>query len=359
MSARQGGGITYILNLFDAQHADNIVIVTSGNISFSGTENVKVLDLGLFGRYPGLRFFVELLFFPIMLKRYQVDVLFCPGGVSFTYLMPSKVKLIAMFRNVLPFSSISSFSSDGVYQLIRNMLLKVLMVITFKRADSVIFISNYASEMIKKIVPLKNSTVIYHGLSDDFFQSDCHAHVSSPSPIKILYVSKFLDYKNQLQLLRAIARHSSLRRYSYSIIGEIGGAYYELCKEFSRKNSLDDVVKFVGPVDYNNLPLVYSSADILLFLSSQENCPNILLESMASGKAVVCSNVQPMPEFGQSAVLYCDPYNIDSIFDSIHEVAKNRLLRIEYGKRARERSMSFSWDATRVETFKHFRVING
>ena len=56
---------------------------------------------------------------------------------------------------------------------------------------------------------------------------------------------------------------------------------------------------------------------MLYTLHKVKNCPNILLEAMASGKAILCSNFNPMPEFGGKAVEYFDPSNIHDIAEKI------------------------------------------
>ena len=43
-----------------------------------------------------------------------------------------------------------------------------------------------------------------------------------------------------------------------------------------------------------SLPNLYKNAEINVFLSEIENCPNILLEALSSKKPVLCSNKQPM-----------------------------------------------------------------
>ena len=55
------------------------------------------------------------------------------------------------------------------------------------------------------------------------------------------------------------------------------------------------------------MPFAYANSKFVLFASRSENCPNILLEAMACGCAILCSNKNPMPEFAEDSVLYFDP----------------------------------------------------
>ena len=52
------------------------------------------------------------------------------------------------------------------------------------------------------------------------------------------------------------------------------------------------------------MPVFYRKAQFIVFASMSENCPNILLESLSFGKAILCSKKFPMPEFGGKNVVY-------------------------------------------------------
>ena len=65
---------------------------------------------------------------------------------------------------------------------------------------------------------------------------------------------------------------------------------------------MSDFVEIVGPVEYKKLPELYKNSEIAIFGSICENCPNILLESMATGIPILCSDAQPMPEFAEDSL---------------------------------------------------------
>lgn len=55
-------------------------------------------------------------------------------------------------------------------------------------------------------------------------------------------------------------------------------------------------IRYLGPMPFTELHRVYGQADAFVFASSCENLPIILLEAMASGLPIACSNRGPMPE---------------------------------------------------------------
>ena len=109
-------------------------------------------------------------------------------------------------------------------------------------------------------------------------------------------------------------------------------------------------VIYIGEVDYQDLPSLYKSARGLIFASSCECCPNILLEKLAAGKPVLCSNTQPMPEFAGEAVLYFSTYEPDSLRYRINELENDVKLRESLGQAAYKQALNYDWNITVKET---------
>jgi teichuronic acid biosynthesis glycosyltransferase TuaC len=64
----------------------------------------------------------------------------------------------------------------------------------------------------------------------------------------------------------------------------------------ARERGIADRVRLFGRLDQDRLPEIYSAADLLLLVSTQEGWPNVLLESMACGTPVVVSNIDGFGE---------------------------------------------------------------
>ena len=87
-----------------------------------------------------------------------------------------------------------------------------------------------------------------------------------------------------------------------------------------------EFIKDEGPVPFSKLHVHYNDHDIFVFPSSCENMPNILIEAMASGLPIVCSDRGPMPEVLGDGGSYFNPDSIDSIVNALELTIGNKLI---------------------------------
>jgi len=99
------------------------------------------------------------------------------------------------------------------------------------------------------------------------------------------------------------------------------------------------------------LPALLSSADLFIFASSCENMPNTLVEAMAAGLPIACSDRGPMPEVLKDGGVYFDPENPDSIANAIENLLVHPEKCQQLAARARELASQYSWRRCAEETF--------
>ena len=114
-----------------------------------------------------------------------------------------------------------------------------------------------------------------------------------PEDDYILYVSRFDLYKHHFEVVSAYARlPEALRsRYRLLLIGESDMPEADRVRELIAHHGLGERVVILGAVKYPLLPAAYRHAALILFASSCENCPNILLEALGAGRPVLSSSV--------------------------------------------------------------------
>ncbi len=277
----------------------------------------------------------------------RCDLLFVVGGSFATSFRP----VVVMSRNMLPFEFSELWRFGVSRQTLRLLLLRVTQSRSFRRADGVVFLSRYAHDAVLKVTGRINGRVaiIPHGIDTRFAKPPraprALKQCSDADPLRLLYVSIIDVYKHQWNVVEAVAL---LRAQGYPIALELVGPAYRpalrrLASALRRWDPQGRSVRYLGPVPYAQLDACYARAELGLFASSCENMPNILLETMASGLPIACSNRGPMPEVLGDAGRYFDPEEPRSIAASTLELMRSVELRARLAQAAFGRAGSYSW----------------
>lgn len=360
-SARLGGGQTYLINLLNnLRDQDEIKVTMLASLKSPWkfeNKNIEIIYIKSPVSNPIIRFFWEIIFLPSLIKKIKPDILFFPGGV----ISPSNIsscKVVTMFRNMLPFDEIQ-IRKYPLFSITRYRLrvLRYLMLKSMEKADFVIFISHFAKDIILKQTSkgIKKYVVIPHGVSSNFNISE---NKIGSEESYILYPSTFYVYKSQLEVVEAYKGLLDLRKGDAPKLYLAGTGeedYLQRVKDLIFKYNLNDKVKLLGHVPYTKMPQIYSLAKIVIFASQTENCPNILLESMASAKPIACSNMPPMPEFGGDAVAYFDPRDPQELTNVLNKLLNNQEEFRDIAQRAFERSKMYTWEKCSENTWNEFK----
>lgn len=316
MSAQLGGGQTHLLNIFKSGWEDCEVIFLTSSSNSLVFENAfgssKVLNVGKVGN----NFFTRAVWENLFLSRFAIknnaDIVFLAGGLA-PFLMNKEIKWVAISHNLLPFSWGSIFSANGVGLKLKLFIIRYAQLWAFQNVKGVVFTSEHAKKVITNFFKKKvNDIVIPSGIHSMFFEKKESLSFEEPY---ILYVSTFFQYKHQVEVIRAfkIFQDNIQNEIKLYFVGNNSGAYGEECKRLVTEYGLNEKVVFKGNVPYSELPSLMQNSLLNLFASECENCPNILLEYLASGNPILCSNYEPMPEFGKKFVTYFDPTKVEDL----------------------------------------------
>ena len=198
---RTGGGYKHLQKFvqYTLEHFKNtsFVIVSNNkvNSSFEKYSSVKCVSNRLLNSNSFLSLISQLLFSNYYFKRNQCDLVFAPGGIFLSKFKP----FFAMSQNMLPFekNEINFFSLN---KRLKFQLIKMLQLISFKRSNGVIFLTNYARDTVSNHINKKiNTTVIPHGI----YQQEGNSYNYNKNIFEILYISDFLPYKHNLNVFNA------------------------------------------------------------------------------------------------------------------------------------------------------------
>ena len=103
-------------------------------------------------------------------------------------------------------------------------------------------------------------------------------------------------------------------------------------------------VRFTGYVPDPDLAALYTGAEVFAYPSLYEGFGLPVLEAMACGTAVVCSNSSSLPEFATDAALMVSPTDPDAIADALETACCDTRLREELTEKGRKRASIYSWN---------------
>ena len=244
------------------------------------------------------------------------------------------------------------------YGFARFRLLAILALqnMAFRRSAGVIFLTRYAANVIQHSCGLLPVVAyIPHGVDAVFKQTQ----VVNTWPegdersLACLYVSNAEMYKHQWVVVDAISR---LRKCGYNLtltlVGGGKGPAQQLLQNMI--TDLDPERIFVKQLEFlphASLPEILGQADLFIFASSCENMPVTLVEAMAVGLPIACSDRGPMPEVLADGGVYFNPEDADSIASAIEQIIQSPALRVAIAERAKVLSQQNNWKRCADETF--------
>lgn len=244
------------------------------------------------------------------------------------------------------------------FGLARLRLLTILAIqnLTFRRSAGVIFLTAYAAKVIQQSCgSVPSLAYIPHGVGAAFKRTQ-QANTwpeTGERPIQCTYVSNAEMYKHQWVVVDAVAR---LRRRGHNLMlslvgGGSGTAQQLLQNMIAAVDPRKIFVKQLEFLPHAELPALLAGADLFIFASSCENMPVTLVEAMAVGLPIACSNRGPMPEVLGDGGVYFDPQDADSIAASIEQIIQNSAMRLSIAQRAKTLSQQYNWKRCADETF--------
>jgi glycosyltransferase involved in cell wall biosynthesis len=362
-----GGGVTHIVELLNNTIPGDFgvekVLVWSGNSTLNQIDNkphIVKSEIKMLNRSLIFRIIWQLFYFDKILRK-ECDILLSLGGLYCGRFRP----YISMSRNMLIFNDVERNRYGFSYFNMRFRILKMLQIKSFKNANGVIFVSEYAKKFISQKLNFKlnSETVIYHGVSDKFKllprpQKDIKNYTAN-NPFKLLYISSIDVYKHQWNLVEAVA---NLRDKGYFIELQLIGwkmpqPYRKFLKVKEKRDKKNEFIKYFGSVSYNSIIDYYKNADAFIYASTCENMPNILIEAMTAGLPVVCSNYDPMPEILGNAGIFFDPTSINDVEKALKLLISDTELRNLISYAAFFRAKTFDWKKCSIETFNYISNI--
>ena len=169
----------------------------------------------------------------------------------------------------------------------------------------------------------------------------------------LLTVSLKRPHKNLDRLLDALALIPPDRRPRVVLAGHATSYEQELREHAARLGVADDT-RFLGWLPEDELDGLYRSATSFVFPSLYEGFGLPVLEAMARGVPVACSDRGALAEIANGAAVMFDPEHPRAIADAIERLLADPAERQRLGREGRENAQRFTWAATARKTLESY-----
>ncbi len=177
----------------------------------------------------------------------------------------------------------------------------------------------------------------------------------------VLSVGDLQPRKNQIGLIEAFVRllRAQPQLPHHLVLTGKETWFAPKVKEAARTSGFADRIHFTGWVTDAELLEIYNACDLFVFPSFYEGFGLPILEAMACGRAVACSNTSAMPEVADGAGLLFDPNNAESITRAMSDILLDSELRGRMERLGLQRAALFSWQKSARATLDVYEEVAG
>jgi glycosyltransferase involved in cell wall biosynthesis len=305
---------------------------------------------------------------PLHLTRRKIEVFHSTNYMiplaSFPRERQGHIRCVVTIHDLIPLifpSATPRAIKSRLFPVYRRLMLEI-----GRRADRIIAVSEASrSDILKHLdIPPERQgdvRVIYNGVSD-LFQPPPEAERRVPDasrPRVILYVGRSDPYKNLTNLVEAfaIARQQSPYPLTLRIIGPPDPRYPEPGQRVTALQ-LDKNVDWVGYKTNPELVQAYQKADAVVLPSRYEGFGFPVVEAMACGIPVVCSDIPVLREVAGDAALLTDPDDVPALAANLLRAVTDDALRSHLIARGHGQALKFTWPDAARKTIALYRELS-
>jgi glycosyltransferase involved in cell wall biosynthesis len=296
---------------------------------------------------------------PQHLRRDRPDLL----HVQYTGPMFSAAPLVVSVHDV------SFLEHPQYFTRFRSLQLRLTVERTVNRAARVLTPSEFSRRAILKHyrIAADKVVVVPNAVSGQFRPIDrevAGAAIQRKFGIRrpfVLTVGDLQPRKNHLGLLRAfedVLEAQPKLPHDLVFVGKETWYSRDLHRAVKR-SPLRDRVHFTGFVEDADLVQFYGACDLFVFPSFYEGFGLPILEAMACGRAVACSQLTAMPEVANGAGLLFDPGSRREIARAMLDILLDTELRTRLERLGLQHAAGFSWEKSAVRTLEVYYEVAG
>jgi glycosyltransferase involved in cell wall biosynthesis len=218
------------------------------------------------------------------------------------------------------------------------------------RADAVVTVSETVAKQILERRLAKRVSVVYNAadtISDGLSGAEGLAGAKSR---RLVYVGSFIGYKNVVTLVRAL---ELLPEHELWLLSPVSEAQRS---ELESVASVGSRLKFLNGVSDAEYSSILGGAQALVTASRDEGFGIPLIEAMARGVPVVCSDLEIFREVAGPAASYCDPNRPETFAAAIAQLSEE-VVWDGSSAAGLERAERYSWQLSAAKLLAVLRAV--
>ncbi|MEP6716987.1 MAG: glycosyltransferase family 1 protein [Terriglobia bacterium] len=281
--------------------------------------------------------------------------------VQYTAPLLSSVPVVATVHDV------SFLEHPEYFPALRRAQLAWTVSATVHRAAKILTVSEFSRDAILRAydIPREKVSVVPNAARPEFrvigrerARNSARELLGFDAPF-VFSVGDLQPRKNQMGLIAAFARlltaHPQLK-HNLVLTGN-DTWFTPRVREAARTSGFANRIHFTGFVSDDELLQLYNACECLVFPSFYEGFGLPILEAMACGRAVACSNTSAMPEVADGAAFLFDPYDPEDIKRSMADILLDPELRGYRERMGVHRAASFSWQKSAHATLEVYKEV--
>jgi glycosyltransferase involved in cell wall biosynthesis len=274
---------------------------------------------------------------PLEASHYRLDVMFNPGFTA---------PLLAACPMVTVFHDLQHKQHPEHFRWFDLPFWRLLLWASAHRSRRLIAVSEATRGDLLHFyrLPPERVTVVPHGVEARFFALE-RAHIET----YVLCVSTLHPHKNLDRLIRAYGRR---KRYFRLVLAGMRGFNARSLERLIAELGVADSVQLTGWISREELYRLYARARAFIYPSTFEGFGMPVLEAMAAGVPVACSNIPPLREVAGDAALLFDPLDESAIASALDCITSDSAMRGRLAEAGPARARGFTWDKTAFATLR-------
>jgi glycosyltransferase involved in cell wall biosynthesis len=235
--------------------------------------------------------------------------------------------------------------SSHFLRMARRKAMRAALRSVLKGADALLSTSKEIDSVVGNLIPGARTIPIVNGIDTDTFKLQDALIRKSGDEFLIVCPRRLVEKNGVEFLIRALAHLKGEVNARVHIAGD--GPLRLALERLAGELNVRDQVVFMGSVDNNLMPAVYSSADLVVITSLIDATSIAALEAMACERVVAASRVGGLPEIIDDRVgLLFEPGSPEAIAETIKRVAHMEDTSA-MGREARKR-VEANWSISRI-----------